>query len=269
MFHLNQKIMKPVTLIIINTLSFIITLIINYLGGSGNLFGKSVGEISDVFTTMITPAGYAFSIWGLIYLGLIFYLIYQWVGFLKKQNETSLLPSGIWFTISNLSNALWIYVWTSEQILLSVVVIAILLFSLIQLVLRLRLETYDAPVKTIFFVWWPICIYTGWVILATVLTVSVGFKSTGILTNVWSETAWASLILIIGTLIYIFLTYKRNMREAALVGAWGITAIAVKQWNMNEELSILAVVLATILVILAGIHGFMNRKTSIAARMAK
>jgi hypothetical protein len=239
------------------------------LGGSGDYFGKSVGEISEVFTTMITPAGYAFSIWGIIYLGLLLYLAYQWVGFVKKQNETSLLPSGIWFTVANLSNALWIYVWTSEQIFLSVVIIAILLFSLIQLVLRLRLETYDAPIKTIFFVWWPICIYTGWVILATVLTVSVGFKSSRILMNVWSETFWAFLMLIVSTLIYVFLTYKRNMREAALVGAWGITAIAVKQWNINEELSFLAVGLAGFLVIIAGIHGFINRKTSIAAKMVK
>ncbi|GEO22326.1 hypothetical protein CQA01_28600 [Cyclobacterium qasimii] len=266
--NLNSK-MKPLPFLLINTISFIITLFINYLGGSGDYFGKSVGDISDDFTTLITPAAYAFSIWGLIYLSLISFLVYQWVCYFKKQNNTSLEPSGLWFTVANLSNALWIYVWVNEQILLSVIVILVLLFSLIQLVLRLRLEIYDAPIKTIFLVWWPICIYTGWVILATVLTLSVGIKSTGILDGLWSETAWASLILIIATSIYAFLTYNRNMREAALVGAWGITAIAVKQWGINETLSIIAIALAGILVLIAGIHSYINRETSIPAKMGK
>lgn len=261
--------MKPLPLLLINTISFIITLFINYLGGSGDYFGNSVGDISDDFTTLITPAAYAFSIWGLIYLGLILFLVYQWIGYFNKQNNTSLEPAGIWFTVANLSNALWIYVWVNEQIFLSIIVILVLLFSLIQLVLRLRLETYDAPLKTLFLVWWPICIYTGWVILATVLTLSVGIKSTGLLDGIWSETVWASLVLIVATSIYAFLTYTRNMREAALVGAWGITAIAVKQWGINDQLSIVAIVLAGILVIIAGIHGFSNRETSIPAKMGK
>lgn len=261
--------MKPLPLLLINTISFIITLFINYLGGSGDYFGNSVGDISDDFTTLITPAAYAFSIWGIIYLGLILFLVYQWIGYFNKQNNTSLEPAGIWFTVANLSNALWIYVWVNEQIFLSIIVILVLLFSLVQLVLRLRLETYDAPLKTIFLVWWPICIYTGWVILATVLTLSVGIKSTGTLDGIWSETGWASLILIVATSIYALLTYTRNMREAALVGAWGITAIAVKQWGINDQLSIVAIVLAGILVIIAGIHGFINRETSIPAKMGK
>ncbi|WP_339718131.1 hypothetical protein [Cyclobacterium amurskyense] len=260
--------MKPLPLLLTNTLTFIFTLFINYLGGSGNYFGNSVGDISDDFTTLITPAGYAFSIWGLIYLALIAYLIYQWIGYFKNQNDLSLIPSGIWFIVANLSNALWIYVWVNEQILLSVLVILVLLFSLIQLVIRLRLETYDAPLKTIFFVWWPICLYIGWVILATVLTLSVGIKNTGILDDIWTETGWAALVIIVATSIYALLTYYRNMREAALVGAWGITAIAAKQWELNDTLSIVAVVMVGVLVVIVAIHGFINRKTSIPAKMA-
>ena len=260
--------MKPLPLLLTNTLTFIFTLFINYLGGSGNYFGNSVGDISDDFTTLITPAGYAFSIWGLIYLALIAYLIYQWIGYFKNQNDLSLIPSGIWFIVANLSNALWIYVWVNEQILLSVLVILVLLFSLIQLVIRLRLETYDAPLKTIFFVWWPICLYIGWVILATVLTLSVGIKNTGILDGIWTETGWAALVLIVATSIYALLTFYRNMREAALVGAWGITAIAAKQWELNDTLSIVAVVMVGVLVVIVAIHGFINRKTSIPAKMA-
>jgi len=102
--------MKALPLLLTNTITFIFTLFINYLGGSGDYFGNSVGDISDDFTTLITPAGYAFSIWGLIYLALVAYLIFQWFGYFKKQNQTSLLPSGIWFIVANLSNALWIYV---------------------------------------------------------------------------------------------------------------------------------------------------------------
>src|SRR5690554_7325977 len=69
---------------------------------------------------MITPAGYAFSIWGLIYLLLLGFVVNQWLEYFKGWKDESLSKSGIWFTLANVFNGLWIIVWTSEQLGFSV-----------------------------------------------------------------------------------------------------------------------------------------------------
>ncbi|MDQ3634920.1 MAG: hypothetical protein M3405_10510 [Acidobacteriota bacterium] len=50
---------------------------VNYLAADGIINNKTTGELAEKYTTDITPAGYAFSIWGVIYLGLIAFSIYQ------------------------------------------------------------------------------------------------------------------------------------------------------------------------------------------------
>lgn len=254
--------MKPFPLLVINTLTFIFTLVLNYVYGSGTRGKQTVGEISDLYPTLITPAGYAFAIWGVIYLMLLGFLVYQWIGFFKNNNQESLYPSGIWFAASNIFNGLWIILWTNLALGWSVLVICALLFSLIQLVIRLKLEIWDAPLRIIFFVWWPITIYIGWVILATTLNISVWLQSTAWLDNTINPEILSAFVLAVATGIYAYLTFTRNLRESALVGVWGTCAIAVDQWGNNETIANAALVSAIILFLIAGYHFSKNRKTS-------
>ena len=257
-----QITMKTLSLLLINTVTFIFTLILNYIYGSGTRGEQTVGEISDLYPTLITPAGYAFAIWGLIYLMLLGFLIYQWIGFFKGNNEDSLLPSGLWFAASNVFNGFWITIWTNIAFGWSVVVICALLFSLIQLVIRLKLEIWDAPLKIILFVWWPISVYIGWVVLATTLNLSIWFQRTTWLENSLSPEIWSILILAVATGIYAYLTFSRNLRESALVGVWGTCAIAVNQWGENKTVVYAALAAATVLFLIAGYHFMKTRKAS-------
>lgn len=257
--------MHKLSLLWLNTLTLIATLLVNYLVGSGVLGTRTVGDISAAYPVLITPAGYAFSIWGLIYLMLIAFVGYQWYTYKNNKFETSLLPTGIFFAISNVANALWISAWVQEYLGYSLIFMFILLLSLIVLVVRLRLEVWNAPLGTIFFVWWPICIYIGWIILASVTNVAVYLNSEQLL--VGAESGWTIAMLIIAGLIYGFLVYQRNMREAAMVGVWGLAAIASKQWNAVQEVAITAIIIATLLTIYAVYHGYKNRATSPLAKL--
>ncbi|MBS3808454.1 MAG: hypothetical protein KGY60_13195, partial [Bacteroidales bacterium] len=136
--------MKPIKLLIINTLSLAFALLLNGLAGSGVFNGKTVADVSARYDTLITPAGYAFAIWGIIYLLLLLFVGYQWYAWLKNREDTSLKQTGWWLALGNIANGLWIVVWLNEYLALSVLLIFILLFSLIMLTLRLRLETWDA-----------------------------------------------------------------------------------------------------------------------------
>ncbi|MFM2320422.1 MAG: hypothetical protein RLZZ215_3043, partial [Pseudomonadota bacterium] len=92
----------------LNIGSFILMLGLNIASSSGWLNGVTVADISAQYQTLLTPADYAFSIWGLIYLLLIGFLWYQWKTHALGQDEHSLAPAGIWFSLSNLFNGLWI-----------------------------------------------------------------------------------------------------------------------------------------------------------------
>ena len=143
----------------------------------------------------------------------------------------------------------------------SILIMFVLLFSLIVLTLRIP-RNMGCSVRIIFFVWWPICIYLGWIVVATVANFSAWLVSIGWTGGFLSETYWALLMIAVATAIYVFLIYNRNMREAAMVGVWALIAIAVKQWEMNSLVVYGALIGASILFLYSTWHGFKNRQTS-------
>lgn len=254
--------MKPFVLLLANTISLLFALIINYTAGTGVLYGVSIGEISSRYPTLITPAGWAFSIWGLIYLLLILYTGYQWYDWKKGRINDSLQPTGIWLFLANLTNAVWVIAFLNERLGLSVLIIFVLLFSLIMLIIRLRLEIWDAPSRIILCVWWPICIYTGWIILASIVNVSVWLKSLDWSLGLMPAQYWTLVLIVMAGLLYLYLTWKRNMRETALVGVWGLSAIAYKQWHNADDIALASIITALILLLYISYHGYKNRHSS-------
>jgi hypothetical protein len=254
--------MKQTIYLILNSLTLIFALAMNYLSGTGALGGLSVGEVSAMYENLFTPAGYAFAIWGLIYLLLIAFTGFQWYNLLKKQPDHELAKTGFWFALSNIANGLWIYAWLNSFLGISILLMLLLLISLIVLTFQLRLEIWDAPLRIIAFVWWPITIYLGWITVATVANFAAYFVSIGWDGGFLSETTWTIIMIITATIIYILLIYYRNMREAAIVGVWALVAIAVKQWELNTNVVYAAIIASTILFLYVTIHGFKNRKTS-------
>lgn len=260
---------NKMTKLLLGTISFLLMMGINYLSSAGILFSKTIGDVSRRYTTLITPADYTFSIWGLIYLLLISFLIYNWYDYIKNKNLTSYHKISNWFILSNAANSLWVVVWLNEWIGLSVVLIGILLFSLCQMVRQLNMENWDAPVSIIFFIWWPICIYLGWVLLAAVINVAVYLSSIGWDGGFLSPEIWTTVLIIVSSLLYVLLIYFRNMREAAMVGVWGLIGIVYRQWELTASVAITALLSAVILFVYVGYHGYKNRATSPIAKLLK
>ncbi len=259
--------MKQNVLLTTNTLTLAFTLVANGLAGSGAFNGKTVGDISARYDTLIAPAGYAFAIWGIIYLLLLLFVGYQWYAWLKNREDTALKQTGLWFALGNLANGLWIFAWLNEYMGISVVLIFLLLFSLIMLTLRLRLEIWDAPLRTIAFVWWPICIYLGWIVVASVANVAAFLVSLGWQGGMLSPSAWTLILIAVATGIYLLLIITRNMREAALVGIWAFIAIAVRQWSAHPEIVYAGLLAAGVLLVAISWHGYKNRATSPLAKI--
>lgn len=241
----------------------------NYASNTGLFSNENVADISHKYDTLFAPAGYAFIIWGAIFLLAIGFVIYQWILLKRKDSQQYIERTGIWFGVSNIANTAWLYCWLNEQIGLSVICILILLLSLVVLTVRLRLELDDEPVRTIFFIWWPVSFYLGWIMVATIACIGAWLTSTGWNGFGMSENVWTIILIIIACIIYLRLIQKRNLRESAAIGIWAFIAIAVRQWNIHSDIVYAASGAALILVVANGLHFYKNRKYNIHSKLKR
>lgn len=250
------------TLQIANGIALISTIIINYLAATGMLNGLTVGEVSARYHTYFTPAGYAFSIWSLIYLALFAFAIYQGRSLWKKEaNDEIVLQIGWWFVITCLANSFWIITWLYDYTAISVLMMMMLLFALIQIIFKTGMEIENAPLKKIVFVWWPFSLYSGWITVALIANIAawltkIGWQGFGI-----SEISWTVIMILVAGAINLIITWSRNMREFGFVGVWALIAIAAANWGDGQIIVYTAIAVAGILFISSGIHGFKNRKS--------
>lgn len=251
------------TLQIANGISFVSVLIVNYLSNTGWMNDTTIEEVSDGIDSLFTPASYAFSIWGLIYLMLLGFVIYQGRSlFVKVRDDEFVLKIGWWFVISCLANMAWVISWIYGHTGLSCILIFILLFSLLVIVLKNRMELWDAPISVIAFLWWPFVFYSGWVTVASMVNVStylvkIGWDGFGV-----SPESWTVIMMLIAMAINLIVTWKRNMREFALVGAWALVAISVANNETSLLIYYVGFATALVLIVSSGIHGYQNRDTS-------
>ncbi|GEQ85070.1 hypothetical protein ULMS_05780 [Patiriisocius marinistellae] len=255
------------TLQIGNIIAFIITIYFNYASAAGVFNDTTQADMSAKYTTLFTPAGYAFSIWGLIYMLLLGFVIYQSRSlFVNVRDDKFIEQTGFWFILSCIANSAWCYLFVSDMILTSTFIIFFMLFCLLQIILRNRMELDDKPISVIAFLWWPFVIYSGWLTVAcianvTVYLVKIDWNGFGIAAEMWTL-----LLIGIATSINLIVTWKRNMREFALVGAWALIAIGVANTESYEIIKIVAYTCAGVLILSSSIHALKNKNTNPAKK---
>jgi len=251
------------TLAILNLLSVIFVIAVNYVSQALRLNDTTIGEISKKYDNLFTPADYAFAIWGIIFLGLFAYAIFQIRrAFFSKKESPFIEQTGYWFVLTNLLNAAWVLAFVYNYTGLSVLIMLGILFSLIKIILNTNMERWDAPIEVIAFVWWPICLYSGWIAVATIANVSayltkIGWDGFGL-----GDQDWTIMMITVATLLNIIMIWKRNMREFAIVGVWSLIAIFVRHHNSIDSLANMALTCSIVLFIIIAIHAYRNRTTN-------
>jgi hypothetical protein len=254
---------KKQALQIANGVALVAVIIINYLAATGGFNGINVAEVSDRYHNLFTPADYAFSIWSLIYFTLFGFVIYQGRSLFKKSaDDAVVLNIGWWFVLSCIANCLWIISWIFGYTGISVLIMILLLFSLIQIILSTNMEMELRSIKKIALVWWPFCLYAGWITVALIADIAAWLTKIGWFGFGLSEISWAIIMIVIAAGINVAMIWTRNMREFALVGIWALCAIAVANWGSIQGVASAAVILAGIIFINIAVHGFINRNRS-------
>lgn len=215
------------TLRIANVVAFLVTIIVNGAANILPLNSITTAELSDKYGNLFTPAGYVFSIWGVIYILLAAFTYYQYTTDDEELHE----KIGWLFVASNFFNSIWIFLWHYEYIVLSVLAMAGLLASLILIYMRLGIGIVEVSPKKRNMVHIPFSVYLGWITVAPIaniaaLLVSLGWEPY----NVTAIYATAALILI-ALVLTVLNTYMRGDIAYAAVLIWALGGIVQKQMN--------------------------------------
>lgn len=185
------------TLSLINIFAFALMLAFNVFSNSGMLGGNTTGQISAQYTNLLTPAGWTFSIWGVIYMLVAVFVITSFFNETARRMTGSI---GNWFWISCLFNILWIVTWHSNLIWLSMVMMTGLLVSLISI--SIKIFGYGLNIHSAGF-----SVYLGWITVAflanlTVMAVSLGMNGLGNTSQVWTTAILPLAALIMAAVVF-------------------------------------------------------------------
>ncbi len=231
---------------IVMILSLVLTLVVNVLANALPINGLTTGEISDRFPILFVPEGYVFSIWGLIYLGLIAFAIYSITpeGMAKKKLD----DIAWWFTAANLFNTAWVLLWHYLAFTLTLFAIFGLLISLLAIYLMLGIGRGKPSLKELLLVNVPFSIYLGWATVAVVANVTQVLFNAGWRGGPLSEPAWTVIMLLVATLLGALMIFTRKEVAYPLVLTWAFIGIWVKQADVP-----LVAISALVLGILVGL----------------
>ena len=216
---------------------------INALANILPLNNQTTGEISNRLPVLFTPAGYVFSIWSVIYVLLIVWLVGMWKK--RKQGDAAYTKRSTLFIVSCILNIAWIYLWHYEAFLLTVIVMIGLLISLI-----LLYKTYPVSDNHITSRL-SISVYFGWISVATISNIS--YVLTYYEWNGWglSDPLWAVIMMTVGAALALHIRFHYFDIAYVVIFIWAFVGIAVR--NGLEELLVSTAALFLSAVMVAGI----------------
>ncbi len=241
------------TLAIMNIVLFAATIVVNTLGALGFINDSSQSDVSKMFPTMITPAGFTFSIWGVIYTVIGVSLLVMLAKHRQKDHQKQIESISVLFWLSCAINMLWIIAFDYQIMWLSVVLIVALFACVLSIIKRLAaLHPRAETTATLGF-----GLYGGWLAIASVVNVCAFLVSQGF--QFWSqEQLFYTVLLAVFVVGVLFLTkvHKNTLFNMAI--AWAFFGIA--QQASVEEYSYLYSVLVIGIALLVLSSGANLRK---------
>lgn len=230
----------------IMVIGLVLTLVVNFLADFLPINALTTGEISDRFPIIFVPAGYVFSIWGLIYLALIVFIIYSMTP--KGLADQKIDAIAGWFVAASVFNVAWIFLWHYLCFTWTLLPIFGLLISLCVIYEKLRIGVERRSFKEAVLVNVPFGMYLGWMTVAVVANVSQVLYVLGWSGAPLSEPAWAAIMLGVASVIGVLMIFRRNEVSFPAVLVWAFVGIWVK--NSDTLLvAVTAMILAMVLCV--------------------
>jgi hypothetical protein len=241
-------------LLILNIIMFAVTVAINSLAGATTLLnGKTTGQVSDSYPTLITPQGFTFSIWSIIYILLGAFVVYQILP--RNRDKPFNERINFLFILSCLLNVSWIFLWQYGHFAYSVIFIFGLLASLIAIYLRLNIGKTTVPLVERICVQLPFSVYMGWITVASIANVAVALTAAGWNGFGIAASTWAALVIAVALVITLIMIVTRRDVAYSLVIIWALYGIMSKQsgnstvfWSTGVSIIVIVIALAVLII---------------------
>ncbi|GAT12572.1 tryptophan-rich sensory protein [Mycolicibacterium novocastrense] len=204
------------------------TLVVNYLANSLPINGQTTGDVTRRVEVYFVPAGYVFSIWSVIYLGLIAYTVYLGLALAQRRADSGAARAiAPWYVLTAAANCCWLFAWHHNQFPPSMLVMVVLLVALIVIY---RLQASRPPTSTLerWTVHIPFRVYLGWISVATIANATITLDDAGWSGFGLSEPTWGVIMVAVAAALGLVMNLRHRDIAYGLVIIWALIGIAVR-----------------------------------------
>jgi hypothetical protein len=245
-----------------NIAAFAVVIMVNAMANGLPINNQTTGEVSAKYPSLFTPAGFTFSIWGLIYLSLAVFVIYQALP--AQRDNATIAAIGRLFILNCIANAAWIFAWHYDLLVLSLILMAVILLSLVGIYRFLNASEDLVPAGQRWCVQLPFSLYTAWITVATIANISVVQLALGWDDLGMSAVNWTILKLALAGAIAAIVVMRRGDLAFGFVVAWAAFGIMVNQGRIPAVAG--AATMLTTLILLLSMAQFLRRRKAAAGR---
>lgn len=207
--------------------AFALAILVNILSNALPINGQSMPEISAKYPSLFTPAGFTFSIWGVIYLALLVFVVWQ---ALPGQRDNALVARiSPWFKVNCVANASWLVAWHYDQLVLAMILMLVILVTLVQIYRMLVVAVDAVPPLQHLTLYLPFSLYIGWISVATIANASIIQNARGWDDAFIGAVHWALLKLAVAGAVGATMVLRFRDIAFALAIAWAAFGISVMQ----------------------------------------
>lgn len=216
----------PLISLLIAAIFYVFMIVMNFLANSLPLGGINTGQVSFNYPNLFQPSGFTFSIWGIIYLLLGAYLVYQFQIFFGSGISSVDRNINILFGISSILNVLWLFSWHYQRIGLSTIIMILLLITLGYIVL---VFPNVSVISRIAF-----SVYFGWISVATIANITIYLVKLGFPSDQIISIILTVIVLIVGLLIGLLMIFLKRNISFGLVFIWAYFGILMRHLSKSE-----------------------------------
>ncbi len=248
-----------------NVLAIFVTILVNLLANILPLNGVYTGQVSDSYHNLFTPSGYVFAIWGVIYVLLVTFMIYQ--ARVNQRSQGYLAQIGFLHLLAAIANITWLVLFhysygVPSLYLLSILPMTVLLLSLLVMYVRLGVGIKEVPMKQRLAVHLPVSVYLGWVSVAIIANIASALNVLVPGIPLPTQEIWTAAVIVVALVINLLMIIRRSDIAFGLVFVWAVVGIAVKQM---ASVTIMATAVTAALVVVVAIFALLllrRRKTA-------
>jgi benzodiazapine receptor len=207
-------------------IAFVVMVVVNALANSLPLGGRTTQTLAALHPDPFSPADYAFSIWSVIYGGLLAYIIFQALP--EQRHNRRLVALAPWFWASCAANVAWLFFWHYEQILASLVTLAVLVACVAGGYRALHRDAATPGTAERWCVHFPLSLYLGWVVVAVLANFAVWGTDARLDAAIDAPRVWAILSIVAATIAAGVMGWWRRdfLFDAAVL--WALVGIVVR-----------------------------------------